>query len=131
MTDQVIDTKVVVDNPTDTSPTDDQFLTWDELSTLTTQKLYIAKYKKWVEFLSFVPLEDMAELQAKYMANNKKDYLGYSLAVLQAVMVNPPLKTIEAARSLKRADSGVLFEIVGRVVSTQEAEAIEENLGND
>lgn len=122
MTDQ---TNLNTDNSTD-------FVTWDDLSTVKTTRLPLAKYGgKIVEFLNYIPLEDMAELQAKFMANNRKDYLGFSTAVLKYVMVNPPLKTDESVRAARKADSGVLLEIIGRVTSTQLAQEINDNLGND
>jgi hypothetical protein len=119
----------VTDTPIDTS-TPIEFVSLEELSTLSTTKMPLPKYgNKFVEFMSYIPLEDMAELQAKYLGN-KKDYLGYSMAVLKIVMVNPPIKTPESFNALRRADSGVLLEIVGRVVSSQQAQEISENLGN-
>lgn len=126
MTDSTaINTPVTVDAPL----TDETTLSWVDASTVTTKKLFVPKFGKYVEYRTFVPLDIMASIQARYMTD-RKDYLAYMLAILKYVMVAPTITTPEAERAVSKADSGLVLQIVGDVVNSKEAEEIKSGLGN-
>lgn len=107
---------------------DQEFLTWGETTEIKTKRLYIDKYRKWIEYLDRVPLDEMVKIQARYLGGGRKDMAGYMIAVLKYVMITPK---VTSDNVLMKADSGLLLTIVGDVVNQKEADDMRDGLGED
>lgn len=108
---------------------DEDVLTWEELSTPKTRRLYVPKYGKYVEFLSMVPFDVNAQLQAQFLGA-ERHWAAYGLAILEYVMVKPSLRTPEAKRAALKADGALLMQIINEVVNEKDAKEIKNALPN-
>lgn len=104
-------------------------VTLDELCEVKTKTVPLAKYGgKTITYRTMVPLDVLAQFQALYMSNGKRDLLEYFKALLKYVLVGPAVQTEAQARALIKADAAVMLQIIGEVTSPQEAQDIKEAL---
>lgn len=108
----------------------DEFLTWEELSTPQIREMVVPGYGgKKIQYRSFVPLDELSEMQRRYLAKNPKDFFGYFQAILKAVMMRPAYSE-QFARALGKMDGGVASQICTDVIGADEARKLEAGLKN-
>jgi len=105
-------------------------LTWETLSTLQTKNLFVVKYNGYVTYRTFIPLDVMSKIQVKFPGKKASDAQGRTFEMLKYLMINPPI-TDETAAAVLKADSAILFEIIGDAVGKKEADELEAALGED
>ncbi len=106
------------------------FLTWDEAAKITTKRVFVKKYGKYIEYLSMIPYDETMRIQAAIQGKDREATRQRTVAILKRVMINPPL-TDETARMLGKVDTAVITEILNDVFSAKEAQEALESLGNE
>lgn len=129
MSDNPNPTIVVAEQPSDTSTiavaaqiaVEKKFLDWGILSEAKTELLYFEKYGMYAEYKTMIPVDQFAEIEAKLtlIKDERQKVKQRTVEILKAVMVNPPV-TDETARAVLKADSGVVYAIIGKVMSNEQ-----------
>jgi hypothetical protein len=122
------------DNPNDKTIDiipEDQFLSWEDASKPETKRIFVEKFGKYVEYLSSIPLDKMAEIQTRYAGSTSGAALNRMMAILEHVMIRPALTTQEAKRAAIKGDSALIYQIVGDVVNAETAKEFADQLGKD
>lgn len=98
-----------------------KFLDWGILSEAKTELLYFEKYGMYAEYKTMIPVDQFAEIEAKLtlIKDERQKVKQRTVEILKAVMVNPPV-TDETARAVLKADSGVVYAIIGKVMSNEQ-----------
>jgi hypothetical protein len=108
---------------------DEQIVSWAELSTVQTKRLYLPAFDKYIIYRTTIPMDKMAEIQAKYDGKQSQAILGRFVEMLKYLIVEPAIRTPEAERAVLKADSGLLLQIINEAVTPQQREEFKQNLG--
>lgn len=102
------------------------FATWEDLSTPRIKTVDIASVGRSVQYLSFVPLDKLIELQSRYrIGTPAADRMGFMAEVLKFIMVSPPVTSIEQARAALKSSGPVIMGIVNEVIAPKDFEQAE------
>ncbi len=108
---------------------DAQIVSWAELSTVQVKRLYLPAFNKYILYRTTIPMDKMAEIQAKWSGQSSQAVLGRFIEMLKYLIVEPAIRTPEAERAVLKADSGLLLQIINEAVTPQQREEFKQSLG--
>ena len=89
---------------------------------------------KAVKFKPTLPMDRYLYLQERFNltgGKGKRDTKGFMVAVLKEVLVAPKLVTVDDERAILKANSNVIFDVLGEVLGRNDEsfQAIKEDMG--
>jgi len=95
---------------------------------------FYPQINKQMRFKPSLPMDRLMYLQDRYnlsAGRGKRDTKGFMIAVLKDVLVTPRITTPDDERALAKANSAVLFDILGDVLGRNDEsfQAIKEDMG--
>ena len=113
---------------------DGQLATWDDLAcSPTVVDKYFASIDKTVQFLEFIPMERLLQLQTRFGmtgGRGRRNSKGFFIAILKEVLITPAIKSKADERLVMKSNSKVMMDIVGEVLGAEDESfrALQEDL---
>ena len=115
---------VVVDGKTGEVVEEREFATWENLCESKDRVVdkYLPALGRWVRYRDFLPLDKVTRLQQQFgmTGGRKRDSVGFMVALLKEVMVEPKIRTKADEMAARKADARALLVIVGDVLGEEE-----------
>lgn len=104
-------------------------ISWGELTEVHTKTVALEKYGgKTITYRTMIPLDEMIALQMRYKTGKPgADTLGYFVALINYIIIDPPM-TPREAQAARKADAGLIFGLIGEVISPSEATELQKAL---
>jgi hypothetical protein len=107
-----------------------EYATWADMCQPPPVKEVQLKNGKWVKYLPWITMDEMAEIQRKASKGRRRmDQALFMLLILQKIMIEPKVKTEQDRRAALKADSSIVLGVVNSVVDTETMDQLREELG--
>lgn len=107
-----------------------EYATWGDLCQPPPVKEVKLKSGKWIKYLPWITMDEMAEIQRKASKGRRRmDQAVFMLLILRKVMIEPKVQTEQDRRAALKADSSIVLGVINSVVDTETMDQLREELG--